>query len=76
MRERVRGQGSAAWLIVLCDRPMDSVENSTGVTNYFSALALRLGSGLRGHHAVSHDGEHAPNTCRAQGGREVRCGNG
>lgn len=63
MRDLVCGQGPAVWLVVLCDRPMDSVENSIGVTNNFAALALRLDSGLRGHHAVSHDGEDAPRTC-------------
>jgi hypothetical protein len=64
------------WRIILCDRPMDSVENSFVVTKMFSGLVSRSTMDLRGHRAVRHEGADAPKTCRAQGGREMRCENG
>ena len=76
MRERARGQRSRGWLTVPCERPIDPIENSSGITNFFAVRVGGVDGGLRGHHVVRHDGEDAPRTCRAQGRRAVRCGKG
>ena len=36
MRERARGQRSRGWLIAPCERPIDPIENSIGITNFLS----------------------------------------